>query len=76
MHVIVGDAGLLADIIVASPEHDIMDVELLLQVVSRWAHVGAAIVLLGGSVFQKFILMPPLRGLPEAEQQQLRERVM
>jgi len=53
-----------------------MDFETLVQVISRWVHVGTAIVLLGGSVFQRFILMPPLRGLPEAEQQHLRDRVM
>src|SRR4051794_17761819 len=52
-----------------------MDVDLL-QVISRWVHVGTAIVLLGGSVFQKFVLLPPLRTLPETAQQDLRDRIV
>lgn len=53
-----------------------MDASELVAVVSRWVHVGTAIVLLGGSIFQRFVLMPSARTLPEQEQQQLRERIM
>lgn len=52
-----------------------MDAELL-QVISRWVHVGTAIVLLGGSVFQKFVLMPSLRALPDEERQKLRDGIL
>jgi uncharacterized membrane protein len=47
-----------------------------IDVISRWVHVGAAIVLLGGSTFIRFVLMPSAELLPEAEHQQLRQAVM
>jgi len=53
-----------------------MDVSELIAILSRWAHVGTAIVLLGGSVFQRFVLMPSARTLPEDAHDQLRERIM
>lgn len=46
------------------------------DVLSRWIHVGAAIVLVGGSVFTKFVLMPAAKGLQESEHVALRERIM
>lgn len=37
-----------------------MDVELLIPLISRWAHVGTAIVLVGGTTFFRFVVMPAL----------------
>ncbi|MEZ6132914.1 MAG: hypothetical protein R3C59_29950 [Planctomycetaceae bacterium] len=37
-----------------------MDTSLILQVLSRWAHVGTAIVLVGGTAFFRFIVVPLL----------------
>ena len=36
------------------------DIELILQVVSRWAHVGTAIVLVGGTTFFRLAVIPAL----------------
>jgi len=53
-----------------------MDDLTALNVLSRWIHVGTAIVVLGGSVFMRFVLMPAAAGLPDAEHDALRQRVM
>lgn len=53
-----------------------MDAAELIAVLSRWVHVGTAIVLLGGSIFQRFVLMPAARELPDAEHEALRGRIM
>ncbi len=53
-----------------------MDGLTLIDVLSRWAHVGAAVVLVGGSVFTRFVLMPAAAGLQESEHIALRERIM
>ncbi len=45
-------------------------------VLSRIAHVATAIVLVGGTVFMRFILIPAAKELPEAEHDQLRQRLM
>lgn len=37
-----------------------MDVELLLLLIFRWAHIGTAIVLVGGTTFFRFVVMPVL----------------
>lgn len=37
-----------------------MEPELLLPVLSRWIHVGTAIVLVGGTTFFRFVVMPAL----------------
>jgi uncharacterized membrane protein len=47
-----------------------------LNVLFRWIHVGTAIVVLGGSVFMRFVLMPAAAALPDAEHDALRQRVM
>lgn len=39
-----------------------MDVELLIPLISRWAHIGTAIVLVGGTTFFRFVVMPALDG--------------
>lgn len=47
-----------------------------LSVLSRIAHVGTAIVLVGGTVFMRFVLMPAAKELPDAEHDQLRQRLL
>lgn len=49
---------------------------MLVDVLARWFHVGAAVVLVGGSVFARFVLMPAAAGLQESEHVALRERIM
>lgn len=46
------------------------------SVLSRIAHVATAIVLVGGTVFMRFVLMPAAKELPETEHDQLRQRLM
>lgn len=53
-----------------------MNVEDLLAVLSRWIHVGAAIALVGGTVFQRFVLAPSLAAIPETDRGPLREAVL
>ena len=38
----------------------VMDFELLLPVLSRWVHIGTAIVLIGGTTFFRFVVLPAL----------------
>ncbi len=45
------------------------------DILSRWIHVGTAIVLLGGSVFTRFVLMPVAATLPDDAHTQLREGI-
>ena len=49
---------------------------LAIDVVSRFIHVAAAIVMVGGTVFMRFILMPAAAELPQAEHDQLRQRLL
>ena len=49
---------------------------LPLDLLFRWIHIGTAIVILGGSVFLRFVLMPAAKDLPDAEHDALRERLM
>lgn len=53
-----------------------MESLLPLDILSRWVHVGTAVVVLGGSCFLRFVLMPAAASLPEAEHEALRERLM
>jgi uncharacterized membrane protein len=53
-----------------------MDSIEILNVVSRWVHIGTAIVVVGGTVFMRFVLLPAAEPLPQAEHDQLRARVM
>jgi len=48
-----------------------MDLDLILGIVSRWLHIGSAIVLLGGSICLRFAVGPVLKN----ESQELREAV-
>uniref|UniRef100_A0A7C2JX80 Copper resistance protein D domain-containing protein n=1 Tax=Schlesneria paludicola TaxID=360056 RepID=A0A7C2JX80_9PLAN len=45
------------------------------DVLSRWLHVGTAIVLLGGTAYIRFVLMPAAKQLPDVEHEKLRELV-
>lgn len=49
---------------------------LWLVVASRWAHIGTAIVLVGGLVFLRFVLGPAAAQLPEDSHAKLKELVM
>ncbi len=53
-----------------------MDNLFPLEVLSRFLHVAAAIVMVGGTVFMRFLLMPAAKELPEAEHDQLRQRLL
>ncbi len=48
-----------------------MEPELILGIVSRWLHVGSAIVLLGGTICLKFVVGPVLKD----QSQELKEAV-
>ncbi len=48
----------------------------LLSLLSRWTHIGTAIVLVGGTCFLRFVLAPAAAHLPDAEHQKLKELVM
>lgn len=45
----------------------------IVDLISRWLHVGTAIVLLGGTAYIRFVLLPAAKELPEEAHQQLRE---
>lgn len=53
-----------------------MDNLFPLDVLSRFLHVMVAIVLVGGTVFMRFVLMPAAKELPDAEHDQLRQRLL
>ena len=54
-----------------------MDPLTIVDVLSRWLHVGTTIVLLGGSVFMRFVLMPSANSsLGDAEHDALRAQLM
>ncbi len=51
--------------------------EDLIPLLSRWTHIGTSIVLVGGSVFLRFVLAPAATAaLPDAEHQALRQRII
>ena len=47
----------------------------VLDLLARWSHVGAAIVLMGGAIFTRFVLMPAAAELPEEQHLALKERL-
>ena len=49
---------------------------LWIAVVSRWIHIGTAIVLVGGLVFLRFVLGPAAAQLPDEAHERLRELVL
>ena len=52
-----------------------MEFELFFNVISRWAHIGTVIVLIGGSAFMRLALMPAAAELPDDQHQALKEKV-
>ncbi len=48
---------------------------IVLELLTRWAHVGAAIVLMGGAIFTRFVLLPAAAELPEDQHLALKERI-
>jgi uncharacterized membrane protein len=48
---------------------------LIVDILSRWLHVISAIVLMGGSIYTRFVLMPAAAQLPDAEHAKLRDAV-
>jgi uncharacterized membrane protein len=48
----------------------------VLSLLSRWTHIGTAVVLVGGTCFLRFVLAPAAAQLPDAEHQKLKELVM
>ena len=52
-----------------------MDSQLLIDVLSRIVHVSTAIVLVGGTVFMTFVLLPTAENLPSAEHEKLRSLI-
>ena len=52
-----------------------MDGTLALHTLFRWLHVGTAIVLLGGSIFMRFVLMPAAEKLPSDAHETLRGHI-
>jgi uncharacterized membrane protein len=53
-----------------------MDTLLPVDILSRWVHVGTAIVIVGGSVFMRYVLMPAADPLPDDIHNDLRGRVI
>jgi uncharacterized membrane protein len=47
----------------------------VLDLLARFAHIGAAIVLLGGAVYTRFVLMPAAKELPQDQHDALRARL-
>ncbi|MCA9063241.1 MAG: hypothetical protein KDA96_09285 [Planctomycetaceae bacterium] len=47
-----------------------------IAVISRWTHVGTAIIFVGGTFFLRFILTPVLDRLPDVERSDLTRRIL
>ncbi len=48
----------------------------ILSLIFRWLHIGPAIVLVGGTAFMLFILLPAAKELPDVEHAKLRAAVL
>lgn len=53
-----------------------MDAFELVAVVFRWIHVGTAIVLVGGTAFMRFVLMPAAEKIPPEAHDALRANLL
>lgn len=51
-----------------------METDFLISVISRWIHIGTAIVLVGGTTFLRFVVHPVLRDAPPELMTQIRGR--
>src|SRR5690606_31355651 len=61
----------------ANSTDETMDPLTILDVLSRWVHVGTAVVLVGGSVFMRYVLMPAAgTSLGDAEHEALRAQLI
>lgn len=49
-----------------------MDILMIVGLVLRWAHILAAVTLMGGAIFQRFALLPAAAELPAEAHEQLR----
>ncbi|MDB5337562.1 MAG: hypothetical protein JWN70_3181, partial [Planctomycetaceae bacterium] len=49
---------------------------LLLQLIFRWIHIGSAITVVGGTVFMLFVLLPAARQILDEEHLKLRAAVL
>lgn len=47
-----------------------------IAVLSRWAHIGTAIVLIGGTIFMRFVLTPAAEQLPDDQHAKLKGLVV
>jgi uncharacterized membrane protein len=52
------------------------DALLPVDLLSRWVHVGTAIVLVGGSVFMRYVLLPSAEQIPDDAHAALRGHVL
>ena len=48
----------------------------VISILSRWTHIGTAIVLVGGTFFLRFVLAPAAAQLSDSEHTKLKELVM
>ncbi len=53
-----------------------MEASEIVNVLSRWIHIMTAIVVVGGTLFMRFVLAPAAAQLPDAEHQRLKELVL
>jgi uncharacterized membrane protein len=47
-----------------------------LDILSRWTHIGTAVVIVGGSVFLRFVVLPVANKLPEDQHLALRSAII
>ena len=52
-----------------------MEPIIFLDILSRWAHVGATVVLVGGAVFQLFVLIPAASNLSDEDRSLLQDQI-
>ncbi len=53
-----------------------MDGMTILNILSRWTHVGVAILLVGGTLFMRCVLIPAAEELPDDVHESFRERLL
>ena len=50
--------------------------EIIVDVLARWTHIGTVIVVLGGSIFMRLIVMPAAAELPDDEHTEFKGRII
>ncbi|MFN0199435.1 MAG: hypothetical protein ACKVT0_22010 [Planctomycetaceae bacterium] len=53
-----------------------MDIDLMGPVIARWLHMLAAVTLVGGTIFMRFVLLPSATVLSEGEHNAFREQLL